>query len=87
MIRRKEVELGGSTLSIEMGRIAKQADGAALVRVAPVSMERIRASAAVVRVWPASVCAQRMAARRRRMVEGASPARPVASSSDADQAT
>ena len=33
MIRRKEVELGGVTLSIEMGRIAKQADGAALVRV------------------------------------------------------
>jgi polyribonucleotide nucleotidyltransferase len=33
MIRRKEVELGGTTLSIEMGRIAKQADGAALVRV------------------------------------------------------
>ena len=33
MIRRKEVELGGSCLSIEMGRIAKQADGAALVRV------------------------------------------------------
>ena len=31
MIRRKEVDLGGSTLSIEMGRIAKQADGAALV--------------------------------------------------------
>jgi polyribonucleotide nucleotidyltransferase len=33
MIRRKEVELGDATLSIEMGRIAKQADGAALVRV------------------------------------------------------
>ncbi|MFQ5788900.1 MAG: polyribonucleotide nucleotidyltransferase [Acidobacteriota bacterium] len=33
MILRKEVELGGSTLTIEMGKLAKQADGAALVRV------------------------------------------------------
>jgi polyribonucleotide nucleotidyltransferase len=33
MIRRKEVDLGGITLSIEMGKIAKQADGAAVVRV------------------------------------------------------
>jgi polyribonucleotide nucleotidyltransferase len=33
MVHRKEVELGGETLSIEMGRLAKQADGAALVRL------------------------------------------------------
>ncbi len=33
MIRRKEVELGNTTLSIEMGRIAKQADGSAFVRL------------------------------------------------------
>ena len=33
MIHRKELELGGVTLSIEMGRLAKQADGAALVRL------------------------------------------------------
>jgi polyribonucleotide nucleotidyltransferase len=33
MIHRKEVELGGATLSIEMGRLAKQADGAALLRL------------------------------------------------------
>jgi polyribonucleotide nucleotidyltransferase len=33
MMRRKEVELGSATLSIEMGRIAKQADGSALVRL------------------------------------------------------
>jgi polyribonucleotide nucleotidyltransferase len=33
MVYRKELELGGATLSIEMGRLAKQADGAALVRL------------------------------------------------------
>jgi polyribonucleotide nucleotidyltransferase len=33
MIHRKELELGGATLSIEMGRLARQADGAALVRL------------------------------------------------------
>ncbi|MGH9459672.1 MAG: polyribonucleotide nucleotidyltransferase [Vicinamibacteria bacterium] len=33
MIHRKELELGGVTLSIEMGRLAKQANGAALVRL------------------------------------------------------
>ncbi len=33
MVYRKEVDLGGTTLSIEMGRLAKQADGAALVRL------------------------------------------------------
>ncbi len=33
MVYRKEMELGGTTLSIEMGRLAKQADGAALVRL------------------------------------------------------
>ena len=33
MIQRKEVELGGSLLSIEMGKLAKQANGAALLRL------------------------------------------------------
>ena len=33
MVHRKEVELGGETYSIEMGRVAKQADGAAFVRL------------------------------------------------------
>jgi polyribonucleotide nucleotidyltransferase len=33
MIHRKEVEIGGKTLSIEMGKLAKQANGAAVVRV------------------------------------------------------
>ena len=33
MVYRKELELGGATFSIEMGRLAKQADGAALVRL------------------------------------------------------
>ncbi len=33
MICRKEMELGGKPFSIEMGRIAKQADGAAFVRL------------------------------------------------------
>jgi len=33
MIHRKEVEIGGSTLSIEMGKLAKQANGAAVVRL------------------------------------------------------
>jgi len=33
MVYRKELELGGAMLSIEMGRLAKQADGAALVRL------------------------------------------------------
>ena len=32
MIHRKEVEIGGRTLSIEMGKLAKQANGAAVVR-------------------------------------------------------
>ena len=33
MIHRKEVEIGGRTLSIEMGKLAKQANGAAVVRL------------------------------------------------------
>ncbi|HEX9726792.1 MAG TPA: polyribonucleotide nucleotidyltransferase, partial [Vicinamibacteria bacterium] len=33
MVYRKELEIGGTTLTIEMGRLAKQADGAALVRL------------------------------------------------------
>ncbi len=33
MIHKKEVAIGGSTLSIEMGKIAKQANGAAVVRM------------------------------------------------------
>jgi polyribonucleotide nucleotidyltransferase len=33
MIHKKEVALGGATLSIEMGKIAKQANGAAVVRL------------------------------------------------------
>ncbi len=33
MVYRKELELGGATLSIEMGRLAKQADGATLLRL------------------------------------------------------
>ncbi|MGH9320397.1 MAG: polyribonucleotide nucleotidyltransferase [Vicinamibacteria bacterium] len=33
MIHKKEVVVGGTTLSIEMGKIAKQANGAALVRM------------------------------------------------------
>ncbi len=34
MIHKKEVAIGGSTLSIEMGKLAKQANGAAVVRLA-----------------------------------------------------
>ncbi len=34
MIHRKEIELGGRSFSIEMGKLAKQANGAALVRTA-----------------------------------------------------
>jgi polyribonucleotide nucleotidyltransferase len=33
MIHKKEVAIGGSTLSIEMGKLAKQANGAAVVRM------------------------------------------------------
>ena len=33
MVHRKEIELGGATYSIEMGKIAKQADGAAFIRL------------------------------------------------------
>ena len=33
MTHRKEVEIGGATLSIEMGKLAKQANGAAVVRM------------------------------------------------------
>ena len=33
MVHRKEMELGGATYSIEMGKLAKQADGAAFVRL------------------------------------------------------
>ena len=33
MVHRKEIELGGATYSIEMGKVAKQADGAAFVRL------------------------------------------------------
>jgi polyribonucleotide nucleotidyltransferase len=33
MIHRREVEIGGRTLSIEMGKLAKQANGSALVRM------------------------------------------------------
>src|SRR3990172_3644808 len=33
MVYQKEVALGGATLSIEMGRLAKQANGAAVVRL------------------------------------------------------
>ena len=33
MIHKKEVAIGGATLSIEMGKIAKQANGAAVVRL------------------------------------------------------
>jgi len=33
MTHRKEVEIGGATLSIEMGKLAKQANGAAVVRL------------------------------------------------------
>ena len=33
MIHRKEVEIGGTTVSIEMGKLAKQANGAAVVRM------------------------------------------------------
>ena len=33
MIHRKEVEIGGTTVSIEMGKLAKQANGAAVMRM------------------------------------------------------
>ena len=33
MIHRKEVEIGGATVSIEMGKLAKQANGSAVVRM------------------------------------------------------
>ena len=32
MIERREIQIGGQTLSIETGKLAKQADGAVVVR-------------------------------------------------------
>ena len=44
MIKKVEVDFHGRPLSIEVGRMAKQADGAALVRYA-IEEQRVRTAA------------------------------------------